>query len=177
MLAEASLHLSPRIEPLISEDVCRAAVTLAFACLFLIPVGTAIWASRHTRRNTRRVRKLASSTIELTPREFLKVRMGALEGNGRGPLEFKGVYVIHNLTKDKYYVGQSLRVMQRVNQHLTGHGNGDVYADLKYGDDFTIRTLSLAKSGYRNLNDLERDLIEAYDASVSGYNKTRGNRA
>ena len=89
--------------------------------------------------------------------------------------EFTGVYILHNETKDLYYVGQSVKVLARVKQHLTSHGNGDVYADFKYGDSFTVKTIPLAESGYQSLNDLERDAIEAFDAYDKGYNMTRGN--
>ena len=89
--------------------------------------------------------------------------------------DFTGVYVLHNLTKDMYYVGQSVKVVDRVGQHFTGRGNADVYADFKYGDEFEISTVSLADSGYGSLNDLESDTIAAYDAYNNGYNKTAGN--
>ena len=89
--------------------------------------------------------------------------------------DFTGVYVLHNLTKDMYYVGQSVKVIDRVGQHFTGRGNADVYADFKYGDEFEISTVSLADSGYGSLNDLESDTIAAYDAYNNGYNKTAGN--
>ena len=89
--------------------------------------------------------------------------------------DFTGIYVLHNISKDMFYVGQSVRVVARVGQHLTGHGNGDVYADFKYGDEFEVSTVSLVDSGYDSLNDLERETIAAYDAYNSGYNKTAGN--
>ena len=89
--------------------------------------------------------------------------------------DFTGVYVLHNKTKDMYYVGQSIKVVDRVGQHFTGHGNGDVYADFKYGDEFEISTVALADSGYDSLNDLERETIAAYDAYDHGYNRTAGN--
>lgn len=63
----------------------------------------------------------------------------------------------------------------RINQHFTGHGNGDVYADYKYGDQFKIRAIRLVDSGYSDLDKLERDLIEKYEAYQLGYNKTKGN--
>lgn len=74
-------------------------------------------------------------------------------------------------------MGQSVHVLRRVRQHFTGHGNGDVYADWKMGDKFTIATVSLVGSGYNNLNDLERDVICAYDAYDHGCNRTSGNRS
>ena len=75
-----------------------------------------------------------------------------------------------------YYVGQSKDIISRVKQHFTGKGNGDVYADYKYGDLFEIGLLLLSHAGYRVLNDLERDLIDVFGAYERGYNKTRGNK-
>ena len=122
------------------------------------------------RKALERVRSL-SAGVGASPREFMRAR-GALTRNG----DFTGIYVIHNKSKDMYYVGQSVRVVGRVRQHLTGHGNGDVYADYKYGDKFEINLVSLRESGYDSLDALERDTIEAYGAYTKGYNRTRGNR-
>lgn len=33
-------------------------------------------------------------------------------------------------------MGQGKAVLDRVNHHFSGRGNGDVYADYKYGDFF-----------------------------------------
>lgn len=91
-------------------------------------------------------------------------------------MNFPGVYILHNKTKNMYYVGQGKNVLDRVNCHFNGKGNGDVYADYKYGDIFTIRMIGLENSGYDTLNELERNTIMTYDAYRNGYNKTRGNR-
>lgn len=66
--------------------------------------------------------------------------------------------------------------MYRVNAHFTGRGNGDVYADYKYGDPFEISMIALENSGFCTLNELERNVIRRYNAFSNGYNKTRGNR-
>lgn len=87
-----------------------------------------------------------------------------------------GVYIIYNQTKNMYYVGQAKRLFFRVKQHFTGRGNGDVYADYKYGDSFLIRLVTLRESGYDDLDRLERDLIAKYHAYSHGYNKTAGNQ-
>ena len=63
-----------------------------------------------------------------------------------------------------------------MNMHFTGKGNGDVYADYKYGDEFTIKIIGLKHSGYRSLNALERDTIATFNAYAKGYNKTKGNK-
>ena len=105
----------------------------------------------------------------LTPEEFFDIK-------SKQTGDVVGVYVIHNETKDMYFVGQAKRLFFRLNQHFTGHGNGDVYADYKYGDDFAIQIIKLSESGYSDLDKLEKDLIERYDAYGSGYNRTSGNR-
>ena len=107
-------------------------------------------------------------TEAVTPDEFFLIK--SMQDGDK-----VGAYVIHNETKDMYYVGQAKRLFHRINQHLTGHGNGDVYADYKYGDDFSIKIVTLADSGYSDLDLLEKDLIDLYDACENGYNRTVGN--
>jgi len=89
---------------------------------------------------------------------------------------FAGVYIILNKTKNMYYVGQSQKILDRVNDHLSGKGNGDVYADFKHGDLFGIKMFALETSGYSSLNELKRHTIMTFDAYAKGYNKTRGNQ-
>lgn len=88
----------------------------------------------------------------------------------------KGVYVIHNVTKDRYYVGQSIHLMDRVNQHFSGTGNQELYYDYIRKDFFIIRMIPLKGSGFRSLNTLERFAIRRYQGFVKGYNKNRGNK-
>ncbi len=124
------------------------------------------------------VRNLANNAIEMTPEQFMRMRNTRI-GKGKYALtmNYPGVYILHNKTKNLYYVGQGKQVLNRVYAHFTGHGNGDVYADYKYGDLFTIRTIKLEGSGFSNLNDLERYCIRAYNAYTRGYNRTRGNKS
>lgn len=80
-------------------------------------------------------------------------------------------------TKDLYYVGQGKAVLDRVNHHFSGRGNGDVYADYKYGDFFTIQNDQTGKIvDFISLKNYERNTIAYYDAYNKGYNRTRGNR-
>ena len=90
--------------------------------------------------------------------------------------DFSGIYILHNETKNMYYIGQGKNVFVRVNAHFTGKGNGDVYADYKHGDYFTIKMISLKNSGFNSLNELEKSAISFYDSFAHGYNKTRGNK-
>ena len=107
-------------------------------------------------------------TDGITPAAFLSTAQNAAG-------DMVGVYIIYNQTKNMYYVGQAKRLYFRVKQHFTGHGNGDVYADYKYGDSFLIRLMTLRESGYDDLDLLEKDMIAKYHAYESGYNKTAGN--
>lgn len=127
----------------------------------------------------KKIDQLANNALEVTPQDFFNIR-NAKVGKNRAYIssdrDFVGVYIIYNNTKAKYYVGQSKNVLKRVNNHFNGHGNGDVYADYKYGDNFTIKMIQLKGSGFTSLNELERHTIERYNAFAKGYNKTRGNK-
>lgn len=105
----------------------------------------------------------------MTPEQFFKLRE-TIQG------DMVGVYILYNKNKKMYYVGQATRLFFRVNQHFTGHGNGDVYGDFKRGKDkFMIKLIPLVNSGYYDLDKLEKDLITKYNAYNNGYNKTAGN--
>lgn len=133
------------------------------------------------RKINKQIDGLAKNVLEMTPEEFMKMRKTSFGGRGRPSYaltkNFAGVYILFNKTKNMYYVGQGKQVLNRVNAHFTGKGNGDVYADYKYGDIFTIRMIALENSGFQSLNDLERNTILRYNAYSKGYNKTRGNRS
>lgn len=128
----------------------------------------------------KKIELLAAGVEEMTPKRFFEMRNYSSGGRGRAKYalskNFKGVYIIHNKTKDLYYVGQAQKILDRVNSHFTGKGNGDVYADYKYGDEFTIRMIALKNSDYKTLNSLERDTIKKYNAVTKGYNKQQGNK-
>lgn len=157
-----------------------AFVLFCFLLLIIIDKTVAIQKRLRKRRLKRDIRKLTSHVSEMTPQTFFHMRNSSSGGRGRRHIssnyEFPGIYILFNHTKNMYYVGQGKRLLQRVNNHFTGHGNGDVYADYKYGDEFTIKLIPLAGSGFHTLNELERYTIRAYGAYSYGYNRTRGNR-
>lgn len=95
----------------------------------------------------------------------------------RSGYETSGAYIITNKTRGNYkYVGQSIDLIRRVNSHVNGRGNKDIYSDLNSGDNFTIELIKLTETNYTSLNDLERNLIRDNNSYHNGYNKTRGNR-
>lgn len=79
--------------------------------------------------------------------------------------EITGIFIVHNTTKDLYYVGHSAKAIDRAAIQFLGRGNCDVYADYKYGDSFSVRLIPLLGSGYENLNELKRAAIQALEAA------------
>lgn len=71
---------------------------------------------------------------------------------------------------DNVYVGQSVKVCSRVKAHLTGHGNGDVYADVRNGQNVVVYIIPCSKE---EMNAREKELIAAFHAT-SSYNNTHG---
>lgn len=159
-------------------------MSLSFLILALLCAAGVFLAVRWRYKKEQKIRQqimdLADQALEMTPEEFFEMRNMSCGGRGR-PLvalkcNFAGVYILFNKTKNMYYVGQAKEILNRVNNHFTGKGNGDVYADYKYGDSFTIRMIRLDGSGFSSLDELERHTISVYDAYAKGYNKTRGNK-
>lgn len=125
----------------------------------------------YIQRKKQEIRNLTNNVLEVSPERFFELKKHVSADD-----DCEGVYIFLNHTKQKHYVGQAKHMFQRVNNHLSGRGNGDVYADYKYGDDFTIKMVELKNSGFSTLNELERNMIMAYDAYTNGYNRTRGNK-
>lgn len=113
--------------------------------------------------------RLRQSLLEDDPQivasadEFMSQRK-ALTQQG----EITGIFIVHNATKDLYYVGQSAKAIDRAAIQFLGRGNCDVYADYKYGDSFNVRIVPLPGSGYENLNELKRAAIQALEAADEG---------
>lgn len=157
---------------------------LFYTILIIAPIGHAIYVTKKRNQQidnlNQQIDELANNALEMTPEEFMKMRATSFGGRGNPSYvltkNFAGVYILFNQSKDMYYVGQGKQVLNRVNAHFTGKGNGDVYADYKYGDSFTIKMIALENSDFNTLNELERYTIARYDAFSKGYNKTRGNR-
>lgn len=128
------------------------------------------------RRRRRRPPRIKASR-PMTVTAFLAHREAYLKQHPPGRRRrVPGVYILHNRTTGRYYVGQASHLYDRTHKHFTGRGNGDVYADHKRGDDWRVTLVRLADTSFESLNDLERHFIQKYDAYANGYNKTRGNR-
>ena len=82
------------------------------------------------RKIKKQIRDLANNATEMSPEEFFRMRNFSLDGRKSyaKTLNFAGVYILYNKTKHLYYVGQSKQVLDRVNAHFTGHGQGIYHA-------------------------------------------------
>lgn len=132
----------------------------------------------------KKIRESIYSERFISYREFEKNWISAKHGN-KGLAGYKyndrpGCYVITifdnpvlngDYTQYKnIYIGQSIKMCKRVHDHFNGKGNGEVYADIKYGKHAYVRLVPCSKE---NLNNVEKKLIRAFNATNS-YNKTRG---
>lgn len=87
-----------------------------------------------------------------------------------------GIYFFKNKINNKYYIGQSINIERRFNQHI--HSNNDCYfhkALKKYGiDNFEFGILEYC--GDNELNDKEKYYINLFKSnnSLYGYNLTDG---
>lgn len=95
-----------------------------------------------------------------------------------GFYEISGIYIIFNKTRNKYYVGQGQKAVQRCLQHFTNPNDNakDIMIDFENGDVFYINFVRLSDTKYNTLDELEYDYIAKYDCVNSGYNKKHGNR-
>ena len=158
------------------EKILRIAGTVIVVAVVLLVFIVVIVKVISKDRTREKIEKLAENNGEVTPEELLELKQATLKtGGGKTADDFVGVYIICNQTQELYYVGQAKKVLLRASSHFEGHGNGDIYADYKYGDRFRIKTIALSKSGYDSLDRLEKDTIETYGAYDNGYNRTRGN--
>nr|WP_281267971.1 GIY-YIG nuclease family protein [endosymbiont GvMRE of Glomus versiforme] len=88
----------------------------------------------------------------------------------------KGVYIIRNKTKDKYYVGQAKSLGVRLNQHFSSGEvrNVKFVRDWDAGDYFCYKYIPCQTKD--ELDALEKQKIEEFNAFDKGYNGTGGNK-
>lgn len=121
-----------------------------------------------------------SGKVALEPNEFKNLRQFMLKHKETSP-DFEGVYVLENQENGMAYIGQSIHVIKRVNQHFSGNGGSGttgsalLYKDFKNGNRFLITTVPLNHSPHNSLNELEHEMINGFDGFKYGYNRTRGN--
>ncbi|MDE5548845.1 MAG: GIY-YIG nuclease family protein, partial [Clostridia bacterium] len=112
--------------------------------------------------------RLTNDGLELSIEQFKDITTAGCGAS----INYTGVYILYNKTKDIYYIGQATQLYLKINAHFSGIGNCNVYADYKRGDKFTIKIIRFDKSGFANLDELESATIMKYDAYRNSYSKT-----
>lgn len=92
-----------------------------------------------------------------------------------------GCYIIQNIEKQKYYVGQSKDVLKRLRQHFKGTTPKNMIFAEDYftsnltdkNDLFYIKIVPL--NSKNELDETERNLIAEFNSNLDGYNSTKGN--
>ena len=93
-----------------------------------------------------------------------------------------GIYKITNIVTDECYIGQSVDIYKRWNEHCkcglgidTPPGNKLYKSIQEYGlENFTFELLTTCNQ--TELNEKERYFIELYQADTFGFNSTGGNK-
>lgn len=137
--------------------IIGAIIYISFFIVFPIYINNKKW-----EEIKEKIENLINNQKEMTTHEFLNTfNIGKKNSRRINQLSIKkiGVYILHNKTKNKYYIGKSFNAIKRVKSHLTGYGNGKIYRDFANGNIFTIKII---KSTENNINELEKNTIIIY---------------
>lgn len=96
------------------------------------------------------------------------------ENIGQLPTSLCGIYKITNVINNHCYIGQSIDIKSRLNQHLAMRYEATIYrAFKKYGlENFVFEIIELCLK--EKLNEREIYWIAKYDSHNNGYNMTDG---
>ena len=85
-----------------------------------------------------------------------------------------GIYCITNLINGKQYVGQSVDIEKRMNEHIHSDSNSKIHqAIMKYGVK-NFRFEPLIRCSPEELDEQEVKFIRLLNTYENGYNQTRG---
>lgn len=168
------------------DSVIETLKPLLYLSLGIIVLQFAIYVIReiYIINKNSKYRKRIYNEEYISASEFLENWRGTRTKNkyqtGYKTQDHSGCYVIlcynkplNEMNKKHYsdiYIGQSVHVCQRVYQHLTGHGNGDVYHAYKCRQYVYIVFYPCSK---KEMNRKEKDLISAFNATKS-FNRQKG---
>lgn len=108
----------------------------------------------------------------------------AIQELSLGVIEIKGIYIATNKVNGKSYIGQSLNIESRINEHLYRYNmpSSNSYNSLfyramrKYGRDSFQFSILESSDGFDReaLNDLEIFYVNHYNSFHAGYNMNYG---
>lgn len=77
-------------------------------------------------------------------------------------IDFAGVYVLHNQTKNTLFIGKSTHVIKKVERQFRGFENRDIYEDFKNNNKYIIKFFRLVDSDFDSVDDLENYIKNTY---------------
>lgn len=77
-------------------------------------------------------------------------------------IDFAGVYVLHNQSKNTIFIGKSTHVIKKVERQFKGFENKNIYDDFKNGNKYIIRLFRLVDSDFDSIDDLENHIKDIY---------------
>ena len=86
----------------------------------------------------------------------------------KNKLKKQGIYILHNKTKNKYYIGQAHNLIKRIKEHFHGKSGTqkeEIYHDYKKNNYFTIKIIITDQ-----LNEIEKQIIWYFRANKNLYN-------
>ena len=86
-----------------------------------------------------------------------------------------GIYKITNLTNNKVYIGQSVNITRRLQEHKTGHNkNSSIDQAIRQEGLENFKFEIIECCNFNNLNEREKYWIQYYNSYLDGYNDTAG---
>ena len=82
-----------------------------------------------------------------------------------------GTYVIINHTKHKLLVGYGNRIYQKVDRHLRGHGEVDIYIDYTGGCCMVVKFKKLEDTEFTDVESLFKDYLAEIKRTYKDYKK------
>ena len=77
-------------------------------------------------------------------------------------IDFAGVYILHNQTKNTFFIGKSTHVIKKVERQFRGFENKDIYNDFKNNNKYIIRFFRLVDSDFDSIDDFENYIKNIY---------------
>ena len=85
-----------------------------------------------------------------------------------------GIYCITNNINGKKYVGQSISIENRFQQHISSKSNSEIHKAIEEYGVHNFRFEILVACSKNELDDQEVKFIRLLDSYENGYNQTRG---
>lgn len=148
-------------------------IVFLFGLLLLLRLFELLMFSLPKKTKSRQLRRVVKKAPVYTINRLFKI-VNNFSGNESydEKYNFEGMYVLYNQTKNKYFVGSSERVMDGLMLHVVGEGYEGIHTDVKSGDEFEVRFVSIRDTQCDDIDDLWYAGVRAFKSNIKrrGYN-------